>query len=68
MQLKEARERLGARFTLRRIGKAPEFAVRCRYRGCTAAWSISERGLDHPGNVLHLLNHSFGHSERRDAQ
>lgn len=28
---------------------------------CNKSWELKRGGEQHPGNILHLLNHAFGH-------
>lgn len=30
---------------------------------CSRRWRLNKGGEKHPGNVLHLLNHAYGHKK-----
>ena len=67
MTIDQARRTLGGKFWFRRFRRG-YFKVECAYEGCSASWSVSGKGLDHPGNVLSLLNHYAGHERPEEEK
>ena len=40
-----------------------QWEFRCKV--CRAGWSLPVSDRPHPGNILSLFNHAYGHKERR---
>lgn len=52
-------ERLKEYFTVEESEKAFQFSC----KKCAKAWELKKGGEQHPGNILHLLNHAYGHKK-----
>jgi hypothetical protein len=47
-----------------KIVEKPEKVFKLYCKRCQAGWQLDNRKGAHPGNMLHLLNHAYGHLKR----